>query len=562
MLRTLPTPRRRAPLLSVALAALLVAGTALTATAQSPAASAVPVTPSAPAGPATPPAPVRALDLSPFQDAIAALTPERRAELDTLVIEGTFADLGAAMAGGTLTSVELTTYYLARIQELDVNGFQSMNELNPEALTIAAALDAERAAGTVRGPLHGIPLSLKDNIGTGDQLHTTAGAAALEDAKADRDSAVAAKLRAAGAVILGKANMSEWAGLAYPTQPGFSVLGGQTINPIDATRSPDGSSSGSAVGTSANLVAGSIGTETLGSLVAPAATNGVVGMHPSLGLVSRDRVIPLTDQTDTPGPLARTVTDAAILLTAIAGSDPNDPMTADAAALDGTDFTTFLDKDALKGKRVGIFTTVPKPADFPDVVPPEGVAAVLKQLGLDGGAAGLTAAGAEVVLVWGPMPATDADLFEVIRNGFRLGLPTYMAATDPSFPIQTLADLIAFNDQDPARYAPYGQASLAQTAATALSPEDYAALGAKVRTATRAWLDGVMADQQLDVIVAPNQTLASAYAPAGYPAITVPVAPGLGFTFTTGHLKDGEAIGMAYAFEQATNGRAALVSGK
>jgi hypothetical protein len=204
------------PLLALSLAALLLAGTAMTVSAQEA---------SPPAGPVTPPAPLRALDLSPFETQIQALAPERRAELDELLIEATFADMQAAMEAGYLTSVELTTWYLARIAEQDVAGFQSMNELNPEALTIAAALDEERAAGNVRGPLHGIPLSIKEYIGTGDQMHNTGGAAAMQTAKADRDAFVAATLREAGAVILAKANMSEWAGWIYPAQTTEPVLG-------------------------------------------------------------------------------------------------------------------------------------------------------------------------------------------------------------------------------------------------------------------------------------------------------------------------------------------------
>ena len=198
-----------------------------------------------------------------------------------------------------------------------------MLELNPDALAIAADLDAERAAGNVRGPLHGIPVSLKGNIGTADLMHTSAGAVVLADNISDRDSGVATRLRDAGAVLIGKANLSEWAGWIYPAleTAGFSALGGFPVNPFDPALPVLGSSSGSAVGTSANLVAASVGTETAGSLIAPASANGVVGMHPSLGLVSRDRVIPLTSQTDTPGPVARTVADAATMLTAIAGVD-------------------------------------------------------------------------------------------------------------------------------------------------------------------------------------------------------------------------------------------------
>ena len=193
-----------------------------------------------------------------------------------------------------------------------MDGLHSMVELNPDALVIAAQLDAERASGVVRGPLHGIPVSLKDNIGTGDAMHNTAGTAALEQARSDRDAHVAAALREAGAVIIGKANLSEWAYWMHTGPSGYSALGGQSVSPYGRSIDPSGSSTGSAVGTSANLVAASIGTETLGSLISPAAVNGVVAIYPSRGRVSRDRIIPVTDQTDTAGPVARTVRDAAI----------------------------------------------------------------------------------------------------------------------------------------------------------------------------------------------------------------------------------------------------------
>ena len=262
---------------------------------------------------------MRELDFGPFATALEILSEERVAVLDELFIEATFTELQAAMEAGDLTAVELTTYYLARIRDIDVDGLRSMLELNPDALMIAAQLDAERASGDVRGPLHGIPISLKDNIGTGGAMHTTAGAAALAQPRSDRDSHVAAALREAGAVIIGKANMSEWAYWMHSGPSGYSALGGQVVSPYDRSIDPSGSSTGSAVSTSANLVAASIGTETLGSLISPVSVNGVVAIYPSRGRVSRDRVIPLTYQFDTAGPIARTVMDAAKLLTVIAG---------------------------------------------------------------------------------------------------------------------------------------------------------------------------------------------------------------------------------------------------
>jgi amidase len=312
-------------------------------------------------GPA--PAPLQPLDFGPFEAALGALEPGRVVEIDALVLEASIPTLQAAMAAGELSSVELATYYLTRMQALDVDGLRSMLELNPDALQIAADLDAERAGGKVRGPLHGIPISLKGNIATGDSMHNTAGAAAMAESQSDEDATVAARLRDAGALILGKANMSEWAYWMHTGPSGYTALGGQVVNPYGSEWDPLGSSTGSAVGTSANFVAASIGTETLGSIIAPSAVNGVVGMYPSRGLVSRSRVIPVTDQTDTPGPIARNVTDAAILLTAMVGEDPGDPVTSTAAELAGTDFTSFLDAGALQGIRVGIYTRLAEPLD-------------------------------------------------------------------------------------------------------------------------------------------------------------------------------------------------------
>jgi amidase len=204
---------------------------------------------------------------------------------------------------------------------------------------------------------------------------------------------------------------------------------------------------------------------------------------------------------------------------------------------------------------VGLYLGVAKPEGLPDPLPADEVTGLLKQLSLDAGAAGLEAAGAEVVLVWGAAPDNMAEFFGVGNNGFRLGFADYMAATDPSYPIQTAADVVAFNEQDPATYAPYGQAPLVTAATSDMTREDYVALGTKLRTDARAWLDGVLADQDLDAIAAPNQALASAYAVAGYPAITVPMSPAVGLTFTGGYLSDGEMVGMAYAYEQATKVR-------
>lgn len=534
-------PSRPRSLTSAALVAALVAVGATPAIAQDEAAA--------------PPPPLQALDFGPFEADIESLATDRRSELDGLVIEATFDELQSAMASGELSSAELTTYYLARIQDYDVDGLQSMLQLNPDALDQAMALDQERAAGTVRGPLHGIPVSLKGNIGTDDEMATSAGAAVLADFQPGEDSAVAAALRDAGAVILGKANLSEWAGWIYPepATAGFSALGGFPVNPYDPSLPVWGSSSGSGVGTSANLVAASVGTETAGSLIAPASASSVVGMKPSLGLVSRSGVIPLTSQTDTPGPMARTVTDAAVLLTAIAGADENDPATAGASSLADVDFTSSLDEAALDGVRVGIITNIPGL----DEEPTEAQLDELYQaLGYGAAVSGLRAAGAEVVPVYNTPFGTLDDFYTLIDNGFRIDLAEYLAAF-PQSPISSVDDIIAFNDQDPERFAPYGQGRLPNSAASMLTDEEYEEFAASLRAGARAEIDGLLDQFDVDTLVSLANAFSITYAAAGYPAITVPSQPGAGVTFTGPFLADGELIGYAFAFEQASQLRQA-----
>ena len=508
---------------------------------------------------APPPPPLRELGFVSFATALGTLSEERVAVLDEVVIEATFAELQAAMEAGDLTAVELTTYYLARIRDIDVDGLRSMLELNPDALMIAAQLDAERASDAVRGPLHGIPISLKDNIGTGDAMHTTAGAVALVQARSDRDSHVASALREAGAVIIGKANMSEWAYWMHTGPSGYSALGGQVVSPYDRSIDPRGSSTGSAVGTSANLVAASIGTETTGSLIAPASVNGVVGIYPTRGRVSRDRIIPLTDQTDTAGPVARTVMDAAILLTVIAGLDPNDPTTVQEGS--PTDYAAGLAPDALAGRRIGFFTRIGAP-----------VAGLLTpahfldhpQIGLGQVRAALEEAGAEIVLIWDEGLGVGNEFLALANNGLRIGFADYAAATGLAGSITSIADVVAFNDGAPEAFAFYGQPLLVTAAASTLSRAEYESSGARMRDRARSYVDGLLAEYEVDAIASIGNLFSSAYASAGYPAITVPAglaanktayaAEGspFGLTFTGRLFEDAEIIGYAYAFEQAS----------
>ena len=351
--------------------------------------------------------------------------------------EATIEDLQEQMRSGRLTAMKLTQAYLDRIAELDKAGpkLNSVIELNPAALAIAEQLDAERQAGKVRGSLHGIPILLKDNIATADQMQTTAGSLALVGAKPPHDAAIVRQLRAAGAVILGKTNLSEWANFrGEKSISGWSGRGGQTRNPYALDRSPSGSSSGSAVAVAANLCVVAVGTETDGSIVSPASANGLVGVKPTVGLVSRTGIIPISASQDTAGPMARTVRDAALLLEAMTRVDPKDAATLTRPAALPIELAARLKPGALKGARLGVIRG------------PFGMDARLNPI-LDGAIEKLRAAGAEVVDL-GELPAFNAandPEMEVLLYEFKDGLNRYFATLGPDSPIKTLADVIAFN---------------------------------------------------------------------------------------------------------------------
>src|SRR6478609_5270701 len=290
-------------------------------------------------------------------DACESKTSATQAVAEINLEELTIADLQNKMKTGELTSKAITEFYLEKINSLDKNGpaINSVIELNPDALTIAARLDKERNENKVRGALHGIPVLIKDNIDTGDQMLTTAGSIAMEGNRAAKDAFIISKLREAGAVLLGKTNLSEWANFrSSRSSSGWSSRGGQTKNPYSLERNPCGSSSGSGAAVSANLCAVAIGTETDGSIICPSSINGIVGIKPTVGLLSRSGIIPISATTDTAGPMARTVTDAAILLSALTGIDENDAVTKSSEGKTEKDYTKFLDADGLKGKRIGI----------------------------------------------------------------------------------------------------------------------------------------------------------------------------------------------------------------
>jgi amidase len=499
-----------------------------------------------------------------------------RAEPATAVelIELTFSDLEARQAAGTDNAKALVTKYKQRITALNEAGptLRAVITVNPDADSIADVLDAERAAGKHRGVLHGLPILLKDNIDTGDKQPTTAGALALAGSHAAKDAFVVKKLRDAGAVILGKANLSEWANFRGKlSSSGWSGVGGQCRNPYALDRSPSGSSSGSAVATAASLCAAAIGSETDGSIVSPSSLCGLVGIKPTVGLVSRAGVIPLSSSQDTLGPIARTVTDAAILLTVIAGADPDDPATTATdkrRPAQPIDYTKALDKAALKGVRLG----VPRKGFF-------GVhRAVDKMMGLT--LADLRDAGVVLVDVQLEMPPElgDAKLL-VLTAEMKVALDKYLAARGADTKVHSIDNVIGFNQQNEFQeLASYGQEFFEQAdqRTGGLTAKDYVAARATCLKHSRDQLDKVMAANKLDAFVAPTRAPAwmidlvngdnttsirtsTLPAVAGYPHITVPGASyhglPLGVSFFAGAYSETKLISYAYAYEQLTKHR-------
>ncbi len=428
-----------------------------------------------------------ARDFTPFADALAAYTPEEAAAREALVSGKTVPELQALMASGDLTSYDLVIYYLERIQRYDVDKLNSVLELNPEALEIAQVLDDERAAGSVRGTMHGIPVLLKDNIATGDQLHTAAGAAAMLDWDPSRDSFLAGQLRQAGAVILGKANLSEWANYMAGCMPnGFSTNGGQTQNPYGSYETY-GSSSGSAAAVAADLTAVSVGTETQGSIIAPAGINSVVGLKPTKGLISTDYIIPLLPFQDVPGPIGRTVTDVAVLLSILTGEDENDYTTSNTADLAGVDFTQYLNPESAAGLRVGL--PVWNEQAFEEFFAQNSIDDEEQQdqlRELFSGDQETTNAMRELLesagLIVVEIPKSEmkllvpTDIQSLLEYGYQQAINDFLANLGDTAPVSSLAEVIAFNNEDLANRAPYGQDYLLASQNTAITREEFASL--------------------------------------------------------------------------------------
>jgi len=476
-------------------------------------------------------------------------------------------DLQALMTQGKLDSVTLTRAYLARIAAIDRNGprLNAVIALNPDAPKEAAARDAERRAGKLRGPLHGIPVLLKDNIDA-TPMANTAGSLALAGLRPKQDAFLVQRLRQAGAVILGKTNLSEWANFrSSHSSSGWSALGGQTRNPYALDRNPCGSSAGTGVAISANLATAGIGTETDGSIVCPAAVNGVVGLKPTVGLVSRDGIIPISFSQDTAGPMTRSVADAAVLLGAIAGRDPADPATAARPGLAVYDYAARLDPHALSGARIGLLRNAQLANDPAVNAAMDQAVAVLRQ------------AGATVVEAQIPTEsAWEADEQTVLLYEFKAGIGKYLAAHQA--PIQDLDGLIAYNRANAAREMPhFGQELFEQAAAKGgLNDPEYIAARTRARQlAGPQGIDVALKGQQLDALIAPTTGPAwvtdpihgdtfpggsyGAAAVAGYPSLSVPMGSSnglpLGLLFMGTAWSEPRLIELAYAYEQLTGAR-------
>ena len=488
-------------------------------------------------------------------------------ELEEITID----QLQADMKAGKYTARALTEKYLQRIQNVDKHGptVNSVIEINPDALAIAELLDRERKEKGVRGPLHGVPVLIKDNIATADKMMTTAGSLALVDApKPPKDSFVAAQLRKAGAVILGKTNLSEWANIrSSHSTSGWSGRGGLTKNPYALDRNPCGSSSGTGAGVSSNFAAGGIGTETDGSIVCPSSSNGLAGIKPTVGLVSRAGIIPISHSQDTAGPMCRTLRDAAIMLEALTGMDPEDIYTTESQGKSYTDYTQFLDANGLKGARIGVVRKFFGFSDGVDGIMAEAIDVIKKQ--------GATIIDPAEIETLGKFDDSESLVFDY---ELKADIEKYLARLGPASPMKTLADLIEFNNRNAQKEMPYfGQDVFvrSQGRGSLTSREYIDALEKNHRLARIEGIDAVMDKHKLDALIAPTGGPAwvtdlitgdhfgggssNAAAVAGYPNINITAGYmfGLpvGISFFGRAWSEPTLLKLAYGFEQATQAR-------
>src|SRR5579864_3412832 len=501
-------------------------------------------------------------------DAVPAPPDVKPFELDEITIP----ELQDGMKSGKFTARSLAEKYLARIDEVDKNGpmLNSVIELNPDALAIADQLDQERKTKGPRGPLHGIPVLIKDNIATADKMQTTAGSLALVGSRPPADSFVAAQLRKSGAVILGKTNLSEWANIrSSHSISGWSGRGGQTKNPYALDRNPCGSSSGTGAGISANLAAVGIGTETDGSIVCPSSANGLAGIKPTVGLISRSGIIPISHSQDSAGPMCRTVRDAALLLSALTGVDPDDPATGASAGKSQTDYARFCDPNGLKGARIGVARKYFGFNDAVDVLMNESLEVMKRQ--------GATLVDPADIETLGKL---DESELLICMYELKADLNAYLAWLGPSAPVKTLKGIIEFNERNHQKEMPYfGQDLFIKSEAKGpLTEKEYVdALNKNHQLARTEGIDALMDKHKLDAIVAPTGGPAwltdlingdhgaggssNAAAVAGYPNINVTAGSifglPIGVSFFGRAWSEPTLIKLAYSFEQASKARQA-----
>lgn len=482
--------------------------------------------------------------------------------------EFSIAQLQEAMQRGLYTSEDLVELYLGRISAIDQQGFHlnSVIEINPDAVSIATALDQERKAGRIRGPLHGIPFLVKDNINTGDKMMTTAGSLALSGYHASSDAPIVAQLRAAGAVLLGKTNLSEWANFrSGRSSSGWSSRGGQTLNPYVLGRNPCGSSSGSGVAVAANLCAFAIGTETNGSISCPSSVNGIVGLKPTVGLVSRTGIIPISKTQDTAGPMTRSVRDAALVLSAMTAPDPHDEVILKRPEALPDHYERFLDGASLNGKRIGVEKAFLKVHEKVDALLADAIARMRE-------------AGATIVEV----PYTDqlkdigGSEYKLLKYEFKDGLNRYLAQANA--PVRSLKEIIAYNEAHAATVMPFfGQDILVESEQMeSLDADDYKKALRSVTSTSREAIDGTLQEYGLDAICGPatgaawctdlingdafsGYGMGSGAAMAGYPSVTVPLGDVLGLPvgllFMSTAYSEGSLLALAYAYESVSKKR-------
>ena len=482
--------------------------------------------------------------------------------------EITIDELQKKMQSGELTSRSITEMYLKRIDAIDKNGptINSVIEINPDALSIADAMDTERKAGKVRGYLHGVPVLIKDNIDTNDKMQTTAGSLALEGNMAASDAHIVKQLRASGAVLLGKTNLSEWANFrSNRSASGWSSRGGQTRNPYVLDRNPCGSSSGSGAAVAANLCAAAIGTETNGSIICPSSVNGIVGIKPTVGLWSRSGIIPISATQDTAGPMARSVRDAAYLLSACIGFDENDPITKTSEGKSQHDYSMYLDSNGLTGKRIGVEKSYLKNHEGVDGL----ISTAIEQM---------KQAGAEIIEVelLEKMRGIWGDEYKVLCYEFKDGLNKYLASGNGK--VKSLADVIDFNKQNESRAMPYFKQDILEESQEKgnLNTKEYLDSLNNILSKSRDAINSIMNDNKLQAITGPsygpswcidlvNGDYSTGYgfsspaAIAGYPHITVPMGMvsnlPIGLSFFGKAYDETTLISVAYAYEQVSKNR-------